>query len=654
MNEENNLKIDEIFALAYQNHQNNNFKAAENLYSKILKINSAHFKSIFFLGTLYAQIKKFDSSKQLLQKAVKIQPNNIDALNNLGNVLKELGESKNAMNCYQRAIKINPNYVDAHNNLGTIFVELREYEKAIESYGKAISINPKNAISHYNLGTAFKKLNEFKKSMNCYEKAIENDPNYVDAYNNLGIVFIELEEYRKAINCYQKAITIRPNHPDLYYNLGTIHEKFNEFSKSIDYYQKAINIKPDYLDAHNNLLFNICWSNNEDNNIYLEFIKKYYDSIPKYNVNKFTRLKLSNEKNLKVGFVSGDFRNHSVSHFLLDTLKNLRKKNLKLFAYSNNDVEDELTKLLKKYFDKWILITHKTEKDLIDLIRKDDIDILFDLSGHTKNNRLPIFRNRCAEVQVTWSGWLASTGVKEIDYIIGDVNSTPLSDQWKFTEKIYQLNKIWQCLSTSNLNSEIFSVKKNNKKFITFGSFSNTLKMNENVLTTWSKILNKVPESKLFLKSGSFDILQVRENFLKKFSNNGINQNRLIIEGASTRSQYLECYNQVDIILDTFPASGGTTSFEAAYMGVPVLTKVCDKSFWFRSGECVNKNLNMYDWIAKNEDDYIEKAIKFSKSKNHLVSLKSELRNIAFKSSLFDTENFSNDFHEMLLNITKR
>ena len=457
---------------------------------------------------------------------------------------------------------------------------------------------------------------------------------------------------KKAISCYEKAININPNYVQAYYNLGIIFEKLNNFQESINCYKKAIEIKPNYTRAHNNLLFNICWSNKNEK--YLEFAKKYYDIIPEFDDNKFIWPNSSNEKILKVGFVSGDFRNHPLGYFLLDTLKNLKKKNLKLFAYSNNKLEDEQTKLLKQYFDSWIVIIHETERNLMNLIRKDNLDILFDLSGHTKNNRLPIFKNRCAPVQATWCGWLASTGIKEIDYIIGDMHSTPLSDQWKFFEKIYQLKKIWQCLSISNLESKISSTKKNNEKFVTFGSFHNTLKINESVITTWSKILNQVPNSKLLLKFSSFNILGVRENFLKLFANNGVNKNQIIFDGNSPRSEYLQFYNNIDIALDTFPMNGGTTSFEAAYMGVPVLTKISEKSFWFRSGESINKNLSMNDWIAKDEEDYVSKAIKFSENKNYLINLKNELRNIAIKSPLFDSESFSNDFYEMLLNIAKR
>ena len=169
--------------------------------------------------------------------------------------------------------------------------------------------------------------------------------------------------------------------------------------------------------------------------------KKYYETIGKYDDKESIHYKTSNQKVLKVGFISGDFRNHSVVFFLLDTFKYLRKKKIKLFAYSNNAYEDDFTKLIKQYFDNWVSVFYKTDKDLVNLIRKDNLDILFDLSGHTANNRLTVFKNRCAPVQATWCGWLASTGVKEIDYIIGDKYATPLLDQGKFTEKIYQLKK---------------------------------------------------------------------------------------------------------------------------------------------------------------------------------------------------------------------
>ena len=458
-----------------------------------------------------------------------------------------------------------------------------------------------------------------------YKEILNRNPEHLDAQNNLGLIFQELKEYQKAINSYEKAMQIDPKYVDTYYNLGRLFEELKEFEKAIRYYQKAIEIQPNHSYANSNLLFHICWSNN--NKEYLIIAKKYYEAIQKYDEKGLTNIKTSNEKILKVGFVSADFREHAVVFFLLDTFKYLRKKKIKLFAYSNNSHEDDFTKLIKQNVDNWVSIVNKTDKDLINLIRKDNLDILFDLSGHTANNRLAVFKNRCAPVQAAWCGWLASTGVKEIDYIIGDKYATPLSDQCKFTEKIYQLKKIWQCSSIPSLDLKLPIIKKNNEKYVTFGSFVNIIKVNETVINIWSKILNQISNAKLFLKSGSFDIPEVRKKFIKKFDNNKVNKNQLIIEGKSSRTKYFDCYNKVDIVLDAFPISGGTTSFEASCMGVPILTKINENSFWFRTGESINQNLNMSDWIAKDENDYVQKAVKFSENKNHLNNLKTELRN---------------------------
>ena len=209
-------------------------------------------------------------------------------------------------------------------------------------------------------------------------------------------------------------------------------------------------------------------------------------------------------------------------------------------------------------------------------------------------------------------------------------------------------------MSISSLDPNVFSIEKNNDNTIIFGSFNNTIKINENVLKTWCKILNKVPNSKLFLKYGSFDVLEVKNNFIKKLKLNGINENQIMIEGRSSRKDYLRCYNKIDIILDSFPISGGATNFEASYMGVPVLTKLNENNVWFNSGVSINKNLNMEDWIAANEEDYISKAVKFSENKKDLLNLKKDLRNISLKSPLFNSEDFSNNFYEMILDMVSK
>ena len=619
---------------------------------KIDKELIAHPKSpVLFniLGAVFVGQNKLQEALENYNKSIKINPHYVQAYNNLGVCLYQLGKITEAIQIYEKAIKIQPNQADVHNNLGVAFKELGEKEKSLKYYQKAIEIQPNHADAHNNLGTAFNELKEYNKSIYHYEKTIQINPKSPIAYSNLGNAYKELGEYEKAIKWYQKAIQINPEYADSYYNLGTVFGELDELEKAISYYSKVIKIQPDHPSANANLLFNTCWSSN--NNKYLEIAKKYYETIQKYDDKGLENIKTSRQKILKVGFISGDFRNHSVVFFLLDTFKYLRKKEIKLFAYSNNLNGDNFTKLIKQYFDNWISVIHKTDKDLINLIRKDNLDILFDLSGHTASNRLVIFKSRCAPVQATWCGWLASTGIKEIDYIIGDKYATPLSDQHRFTEKIYQLKSIWECLSIPNLNFKTPSVKTNDEKHIIFGYMGNITRINENVINVWSKILNQISNAKLFLKSRWFDIPEAKKRIVKKFDNNKVNQNQLIFEGESSRAEYIDCYNKINITLDTFPISGSTTSFESSYMGIPILTKINENSFWFRTGESINNNLNMSDWIAKDENDYVQKAIKFSENKNYLTNLKPDLRNLASKSSLFDSKKYSDDFYEMLLNI---
>tara|TARA_B100000029_G_scaffold422537_1_gene429300 strand:- start:328 stop:957 length:630 start_codon:yes stop_codon:yes gene_type:complete len=206
-------------------------------------------------------------------------------------------------------------------------------------------------------------------------------------------------------------------------------------------------------------------------------------------------------------------------------------------------------------------------------------------------------------------------------------------------------------MSVSDLNPNIFSNKTNENDSLIFGSFNNPIKIGKNLIKTWSKILNELPNSKLFLKYGSFDIPEIKSFFLKEFLSNNVKENQIIIEGNSNREKYLNCYNYIDIILDSFPINGGTTNFEASYMGVPILTAANRNSAWFKSGTSINKNLNMGDWIAKDENDYIFKAIKFSENKKKLIGLKKDLRNLSLKSSLFDSTKFADDFYEMLIDL---
>ena len=253
MSNKKNLKSEEIFAKALQNHKENNIKVAKKLYNATLKIDPYYVDAYNNLGILQNQLGEFEKAKSCYEKVIQIQPNNAAAYNNLGYTLKELGENQKAINCYEKAIKIQPNNVDALNNLGIILNKLQEYQKAIDCYEKAIKIQPNYIAAYYNLGNLFKDTGKHKNAVSYYEKSIQIQPNNAAALYNLGNTFFELNEYQQAISCYEKVIQISPNYIGVHNNLGNIYKELTDHKKAKSLYEKAIQIQPNNVDAYNNL-----------------------------------------------------------------------------------------------------------------------------------------------------------------------------------------------------------------------------------------------------------------------------------------------------------------------------------------------------------------------------------------------------------------
>jgi predicted O-linked N-acetylglucosamine transferase (SPINDLY family) len=328
--------------------------------------------------------------------------------------------------------------------------------------------------------------------------------------------------------------------------------------------------------------------------------------------------------------------------------------NIELVAYSNliEKDEDSLTNELKNFFFQWHRTKNMSDLELINLIRHDKINLLIDLSGHSAKSRLPIFINRPAPLQVTWAGYLDTTGLKEIDYIIADPFVVDKTQESLFVEKVWRLPEIWNSFSQPNYNIEVSTLPAIKNKFITFGSFNNLNKINNSVIKLWSRLLKKIPKSKLFLKYKSLNIDFYKNSIINKFYDCGVQKEQLILEDSSPREDLLKTYNRIDISLDPFPYSGGTTNFESIWMGVPILV-LKGKKFISKCGESINHNLEMSDWIAENNEDFIFKAIRICSDFKKLSDLRSNLRFKAINSPLFDTKKFAKNFHEALWKMWK-
>ena len=385
---------------------------------------------------------------------------------------------------------------------------------------------------------------------------------------------------------------------------------------------------------------------------FAEFQKKFSNIFNVLDTKKTTKIDITKKK-IKIGFFSPDFwQSHSITYFLKDLLKDLKHTKFETFGLSllKNNQHDETTDEFSNLFDNWVDLGDKSDQEIVDIIQNTNIDILIDLAGLWSSNRINIFNTRICPLQISWLGFNNSTGLKEVDFILADTN-TVKNEEREYITKIYKLPKIWNShcgFEYKRVFNEL-PFKKNN--FFTFGSLNNFTKINDEVLNTWIKILKKTKNSKLILKSSLFLCEEVLK---KRFEEEGLINSIEILKKTKRKEflSHLNLYDKIDLCLDTFPFTGVTTTFEALWKNVPVISKV-GYNFNSRCGESILKNANIENFIAISDDDYVEKAVYYANNINELDKARKDLFNKIRETPLFDTKGFSNDFCEALENMQR-
>ena len=619
---------------------------------KSVQVNPQDAEAHSNLGILLQELGRLDESEKSFRQAITLKPNYAKAHSNLGNVLQELGKLDESEKSFRQAITLKPDYAEAHSDLGIILRELGKLDESEKSFRQAITLKPDFAAAHSNLGNTLQELGRLDESESSHRKAIVLKPDFAVAYNNLGNTLKDLRKLDEAEASLRQAITLKPDYAKAYIKLGVILHELGRLEEAETSYTQAIVLQPDYAEAHSNLLFLYSGFMYESSH-YLKKAREYGQQIAKSVVSKYSNwLCVGNTKILRVGMVSGDLKNHPVGYFLEEFLNQLGKFDFELYAYTTQSNEDDLTLRIKPGFTRWKSLVGISDVNAADHIYNDGIHILIDLSGHTGKNRLPIFAWKPAPVQISWLGYFASTGVADIDYILGDPYVTPTEEANHFSEKIWQLPESYICFTEPEVDIDVVSLPALDKKKITFGCFNKIARITDPVVRVWSEILLAVPTAVLFLKDKYFDTESVRDSFYNRFKVNGIQKDRLILEGGSPRSKYLAAYNRVDIALSPFPYGGGTTSAEGLWMGVPVIT-MQGNHFLSHLGESIAHNTGLSDWIAVDEEDYVAKAIAFSSDFEGLGKLRSRLRAQVLSCPLFDAERFANHFNNALRGMWK-
>ena len=481
------------------------------------------------------------------------------------------------------------------------------------------------------------------------KKKVPRDPNYLDPIINMIFICFKTKIYDRVLPLVIEAFRDNPKNEKIIEGLALINAKLFNFSDAVKYYQLLFKINPKRSAGRMTFLVGLNYVSGITQEYYLSECLKHSEILEKNLVNEVLKKPNKNEI-IKVGFLSSDFKKHSVSFFLEDLFLNFDKKKIEVFAISTLDVvkHDTMTATIQNIADHWYDVSDKSDIEIVSLIKSLNINILIDLNGLTAGNKINVIKNRCAPIQISWLGYNNSTGIKNIDYLIADKNLIKKDEEILYSEKILFLPKIWNSLSKPKDLPQINLLSKISSQPFTYGSFNNFSKISEDVIDAWSKILRDT-NSQIYLKNPKHDTPSlVKKNIIERFLERDVSKKKILfLDHQPNRYNHLELYNKIDLALDTFPYPGVTTSCESVLMGVPVLT-MKGYNFNSRCGESININLKMEDFIAENKNDYVNKAIYWQHNSKKLKNFKQNLRNRALSSPVFDTVSFAKDFTNII------
>ena len=667
------------YTQAHQFLQSGNVPQAKQLLVKAIQHAPNHAESNHLLGVISHQAGDSVNAERMIRKAIKMSPQLWQAHNNLGVVLKDQGKLKQAKVVYLSLLKAQPDYADAHSNLGVIYSEFGDTDRAIRSLERAIILKPENEDAHYTLGTVRFLQGRHELAIEQFEHVLLNNSAHVESRNNLGCAYLHCGQYKNAEVAFDQVIKLRQDHaqalnnrgqarqkllnfdlahddflkahqleknnPEMLFNLAHNHHEVGEFTQAKALYEQVLALKPDYLDAHSNLLMLANYFDDES-------VQTTFESHVAWQqrVKQFSKIKpmpvLTRQKSarIKVGYVSADFREHSVAYFLKPLLANHNASKVEVFCYSNNTVIDDMTLALKALAEHWTDVSPLSDKVFAEKVKQDKIDILVDLSGHTSGHRLATFLYKPAPIQVTWLGYPNTSGLSTMDYRLVDAISDPegLTNSY-CSEQLLRLPRGFLCYE--GRDSVPYETKPPVLKttFITFGSFNNLLKVSDIAIQCWAKVLDAVPNSRLLLKSKQLGNPGTLKALSEKFSALGIDTARLDFRAyVDSKHGHLGVYDDVDIALDTFPYNGTTTTFEALWMGVPTVTLAGNRHA-ARVGASIMMHLGLEDYVAQSIDDYIEIAKAKATDLNALAELRAGLRQQLKQSTLCDGKQFAID-----------
>lgn len=539
--------------------------------------------------------------------------------------------------------------VTALNLKATLAARTHRLEQAVQLYRDILNRQPGHADALSNQGLALQKLKRYDEALTCLAQAVRLNPGHAHSHLNLGLLYQSLGRLDEAHAAYQRTLAIEPGHVQALFNIAKMRQEEFDFEGASRAYQAVLDVDPRHADALANLIFVQHYRYPPDEAAQQDLIRRVGALNPP---RPAWPRRPQDKKPLRVGLVSADLRQHPVGFFLRDVLLALASTavasgELTLLAYANHAQEDPLTQEIRPAFSAWHTVDLWNDARLEAQIRSDEIDILVDLSGRTAGNRLPVFAAKPAPVQVSWLGYFATTGLPQMDAILADPVCVPESEEALYMEQVVRLPHTRLCMSAPVVTQAPAPPPALKNGFITFGCFQTLPKINPGVLAAWAQILTACPQARLRLQAPQFSDEGQRSRFADWLRAASVDVTRVDLLGPVPREAYFGAYAEVDILLDTFPYPGGTTTAEALWMGVPTLTLALPGMLG-RQGQSMLHNLGLHDWVTHSEADYIAQAMAWGQGGQavleQLQTQRSQVRHQVASSPLFDAPRFAQDW----------
>lgn len=627
------------------------FAEALPVYSELCTRVPKDAEAWYFCGAVHERLGQKSEAIAAMRQALIVRPRQVEWLNHLGTLLELSDDLPGAEECYRRTLESSPDHAQACYNLGNVLNKRGLHEEALGHLRRAVQFFPNDYRTHFALGIALKACGDLGGAITAQRRAVALNPGYADAQNALGRALQEAGERSAAQSCYEAALRADPRHAMAANNLGSMLLTQTRVVDAREYFRRAAEADPAWTVPHCNLLFAMNYDVTDGKTLLDAHRAWAAAHAPAGEPPRFGNT-LEPDRRLRVGYVSPDFRTHSVAWFIAGPLAHHDRTAYDIYCYANVEKPDGTTEKLRGLDVAWRNIYGVSDDDACKMIRDDGIDILVDLAGHTAGNRLTLFARYPAPVQVTWLGYPNTAGVPAVDYRLTDAWADPagLTEAWH-TEQLVRLPRGFLCYSPSPDVPAVSVSPCRERGTITFGSFNALAKLSPAVVTAWSAILRAVPGSRLILKSAALLEETTRTSIAGQFAACGIEPERIVLHALLLdRGDHLRLYGEIDVALDTFPYNGTTTTCEALWMGVPVIT-LAGGLHAGRVGVSLLSQVGLEEFIAGDMDEYVRIAVSLASDPTRLAALRQGLREQMRASTLCDAAGFTRDleasFREM-------